>query len=240
MKAFHGSGLSAHYCCSCCLYFSIIATKKPPRIPYTWLLISIVGSVVIVQMLYWIGSQRYSTRYYYEALSAAALITAIPFAWLIRKGLRIIASPEEKSKNRPSSAKILWYVATYGAFLALCLFTLYNYSTPRIMALYRFNGISPELIDDVKSYAQDDSPILAIVAGESSGDDRVRWRSYAALMAVTSPYLDSEIVAARDYGSSRQQFFEEYPDRQVVDVLRSRERCHCTGNCTRLIAYPVN
>ncbi len=195
--------------------------KETPQIPYTWLLVSIVGSVVIMQMLYWIGSQRYSTRYYYEALSAAAILTAIPFAWLIRTGLEMIISATGKSKNTGSSAGVAWRFVTYGVFLALCVFTLYNYSTPRIMALYRFNGISPELINDVKSYAPEGEPILAVVVGASTGESRIRWRSYAALMAVTSPYLDSEIVAARDYGASRQQFLEEYPDRYVVDVFAS-------------------
>lgn len=190
--------------------------KETARITYTWLLFSIVASVVIVQMLYWIGSQRYSTRYYYEALSAASLITAIPFAWIVGKGKLQLEAGSQKSKD--SKLPTVWRIVSYGALLTLCLFTLYNYSTPRIMALYRFNGISPELVEAVESQGLDDRPILAIISGESSGENRVRWRSYAALMAVTSPYLDSEIVIARDFGSSRQQFIEAYPDRQIVDV----------------------
>lgn len=184
--------------------------KETPQITYTWLLISIVGSVVIIQMLYWIGSQRYSTRYYYEALSAAALITAIPFAWIISKG-----------KLQFEASLTIPRILSYCALLALCFFTLYNYSTPRISALYRFNGISPELIETVESARVDDRPILAIISGESSGENRVRWRSYASLMTVTSPYLNSEIVAVRDFGSSRQRFIETYPERQIVDVYAS-------------------
>ncbi|MDQ7035375.1 MAG: glycosyltransferase family 39 protein [Anaerolineae bacterium] len=170
-----------------------------PQIPYTWLLLSIVLGIVLVQMLYWIGSQRYSTRYYYEALTAAALLTALPLAWLAQK------------VNRP---------LVIGAVLLLTVVTLYHYSTPRIMALYRFNGISSELIAGVEERRTDDSPVLVIINGDATGDNRVRWRAYAALMAVTSPYLDSDIVGARDYGSSgmREQIVAQFPNRQIIEV----------------------
>lgn len=186
-----------------------VLVDETPQIAYTWLLFSIVVGIVIVQMLYWIGSQRYSTRYYYEALTAASILTAIPFAWLINKVSSILKSELLRSA---------WRGLSYVLILGLCLFTLYNYSTPRIMALYRFNGISPELIQDIEALQTNDQDILVIVSGATSGDDRVRWRSYGALMAVTSPYLDSEIVVVRDFGSSRQRFVEAYPDRQVIDI----------------------
>jgi hypothetical protein len=175
-----------------------------PQIPYTWLLLSIVLGIVLVQMLYWIGSQRYSTRYYYEALTAAALITALPIAWLARK------------TSRP---------LVIGAMLLLCVATLYHYSTPRIMALYRFNFISPELIEGVEERHMDDRPVLVLVTGDSSGENRVSWRAYAALMAVTNPYLDSEIVGARDYGTAgmREEIIAQFPDRQIIEV-------HAAGN----------
>jgi MFS family permease len=172
--------------------------KKSPQLSYTWLMLSIVISIVIVQMLYWIGSQRYSTRYYYEALSAASLITALPIVWLAQQiGRKIV----------------------YAVFLALCIFTLYFYSTPRIMALYRYNQISPEIIEAVQAHRMDDRPILVIVAGASSGDDRVRWRAYGALMVATSPYLDSDIVVVRDFGNNREDFIAQFPDRQVIDLF---------------------
>jgi hypothetical protein len=170
-----------------------------PQIPYTWLLLSVVLGIVLVQMLYWIGSQRYSTRYYYEALTAAALLTALPLAWLASKF------------NRP---------LVIGVVLLVSIITVYHYSTPRIMALYRFNGISSELIDSVEARQIDDRPVLVFINGDASGDNRVRWRAYAALMAVTSPYLDSEIVGARDYGTTgmREQILAKFPDRQVIEV----------------------
>jgi 4-amino-4-deoxy-L-arabinose transferase-like glycosyltransferase len=171
-----------------------------PQIPYTWLLLSIVLGIVLVQMLYWIGSQRYSTRYYYEALTAAALLSALPLGWLASKFKQTLV---------------------IGAVLLISIITLYHYSTPRIMALYRFNGISRDLIDGVEARQLDNRPVLVMINGDASGDNRVRWRAYASLMAVTSPYLDSEIVGARDYGTTgmREQILAQFPDRQVIEVF---------------------
>lgn len=172
--------------------------KEHPKAVYTWLMLCIVLGIVLVQMLYWIGSQRYSTRYYYEALSAAAILTALPIAWIAEQiGKKFV----------------------YAAFLGLCIFTLYFYSTPRIDALYRYNKISPDIINGVKEHRVNDKPILVIVGGATSGDDRVRWRAYGALMSVTSPYLDSDIVVVRDFGGNRDKFIAQFPDRQVIDML---------------------
>ncbi|MGB7340151.1 MAG: glycosyltransferase family 39 protein [Phototrophicaceae bacterium] len=188
-----------------------VQERTMPHVSYTWLLLSVVGSVVIIQMLYWIGSQRYSTRYYYEALSAAAILTAIPLAMMIRLGYRYLNDKSEK-------LSMLWRFMTYGALLMVCLFTLYSYSTPRIMALYRFNGISPDLIEQVENARVDDRQILAIINGATTGEQRIRWRAYAALMAVTSPYLDSDIVAARMINTTRQDLINAFPDRQIIDL----------------------
>jgi len=155
-----------------------------------------------VQMLYWIGSQRYSTRYYYEALTAAALLTAIPLGWLAHR------------------FGVISRVIVLSGMLGLCVFTLYTYSTPRIDVLHRFNFIDRDKIEAIEALREDDdTPILVIVNGASSGENRVLWRSYGALMAVTDPYFESDIIVARDYGNYRDMFLRQFPDRQVIDLL---------------------
>jgi hypothetical protein len=171
---------------------------KKPQAAYTWLMMTLVLGIVVVQMTYWIGSQRYSTRYYYEALAAAALLTAIPLGWLAQK----------------FSRKLI-----LAAVLGLSIFTLYFYSTPRINVLYHFNGVRGDLIAEVEAARVDERPILVIVNGPTSPDsERVRWAAYGSLLGVTSPYLDSDIVVVRDTGGMREQLIAAYPDRQVIDV----------------------
>jgi hypothetical protein len=172
--------------------------NKRPQSAYTWLMLTLVLGIVVVQMTYWIGSQRYSTRYYYEALGAAAILTALPLGWLAQRVGRWLVLP---------------------ALLALSIFTLYFYSTPRIDTLYHFNFVRGDLLTQVREEAVDDRPILVIVNGPTQPDsERVRWQSYGALLAVMSPYFDSEIVVVRDTGGLHDELIATYPDRQVVEL----------------------
>src|SRR5262249_37042598 len=119
------------------IYLPLLAfiRNKTPQSAYIWLMLTLVLGIVVVQMTYWIGSQRYSTRYYYEALSAAALITALPLGYLAQRLGRMLILP---------------------ALLALSLFTLYFYSTPRIDTLYHFNFVRGDLLSQVREARVDE------------------------------------------------------------------------------------
>jgi len=176
-----------------------IRLRATPAVPYTWLLLSIVVGIVVVQMGYWIGSQRYSTRYYYEALTAAALLSALPLAWVAQRSSR---------------------VAIYGFVLLISVVSFYHYSTPRIMALHGFNNIDRQKLVELEQHRENDRPVLLIVKGENSGENRVRWRSYGVYMAVTSPFLDSDIVVARDFGrlNNRERILDQFPNREIIEL----------------------
>lgn len=204
---------------------------RTTRERWTWLLICVALSIIGVQMAYWIGSQRYSTRYYYESLASLALLSALPLAWVVRRVQTLTLNPfpsgrgtstadvfasrpEEVRKNR-QGIKELFVYALIGAAL---MYSLYTYSTPRIQSLYRFNLMSPDLIAAVEARRDGDRPVLVLVNGES-----VRWRAFGPLMAVTSPYLDSDIVAAWNFRGDatdeiRRQILERFPDRQVIEM----------------------
>lgn len=175
------------------------------RTVWTWLLAGVIVGLVGVHLAYWIGSQRYSTRYYFEALPAFAILSAIPIGWIM-----------------PFAGRI-GKIAIYALFGGVLVWSLYAYSTPRIEALDDFNYISTAQIDAVQARREDDRQVLVIVRFDPNlGDDTIiRWRSYGSLMAVTSPFLDSDIVAARNASSSesfREQLIAMFPDRQVIDL----------------------
>ncbi len=176
---------------------------RDERKTWAWLLVAVILTTVGLQLLYWIGSQRYSTRYYYEALTSIAILSALPLSWLIRRvGKEIV----------------------YGVLAVALAWSLYNYSTPRITALYRFNNIHHDLIDGVNERRTSDRPVLVII----NGDD-VRWRAFGSLMAVTNPYLDSDIVAAQNYRGAasdeiRQQLIEMFPDREVIELQAAQNQ----------------
>ncbi|MDZ4765701.1 MAG: glycosyltransferase family 39 protein [Chloroflexota bacterium] len=164
---------------------------------WTWLLLSVALCLIGVQVAYWIGSQRYSTRYFYEALPSLALISALPLAGLARRGLRL---------------------GVYALVTLVLAYSLFAYSLPRIGVLYRYNQISPALVEGIAARRDGDRPVLALVTGSP-----VRWRAFGALMVQTSPYLNSDIVAAWDYRAGaaddvRAAILARFPDRQVIEL----------------------
>jgi hypothetical protein len=195
------------------IFVIVYPLNKIRKTSWTWLLLGVVVGLVGLQLAYWIGSQRYSTRYYYEALSALALIAALPIAWLARWENKWIKTPI--AWLNPHLSRLI----VYSIFAVVLLWSLDSYSTPRINALRRFNFISPELPQEIEKRRVDDSPVLVIVT--AAPDEGVLWRSYGSLMVVTSPYLDSDIVVARDSssgGSMRQQIIDRFPDRQIIEL----------------------
>ncbi len=176
-----------------------LLTKQPQTFTWTWLLATVPLALIGVHLMYWIGSQRYSTRYYFEALTALALISALPVAWLARRWKR-------------------WPI--YMALSIVLNYSLYIYSTPRITTLYRFNFVGRHIIENVEERREGETPVLVIVNGPASGEDRVRWRAMGSLMPLTSPYLDSDIVVAWDYQDEgvREAIMERFPDRFVIEM----------------------
>lgn len=168
---------------------------------WTWLFLGIAVSLIGAHMAYWVGSQRYSTRYYFEALPALALITALALEWVYR---------QLKPYKFAAIISVMLFVGQVA-------FSYYHYSVPRIESLYQFNGVTQEKIDAVAARREDNRPILVIVTSEP--ESSFTWRGYGSLTAVTDPYFENDIIVARDYnGSSREQIIGLFPDRQVIDM----------------------
>ncbi len=162
---------------------------------WLWLLAAVALSLIVLHVAYWIGSQRYSTRYYFETLGALALISAIPIGWFIRyTGYR-------------------WF--TYLLVAVVLIASLYTYSTPRITALYGFNFINQARIDAMTQRRVDDRPVLVLISGSD-----VRWRAMGPYMALTSPLLDSDVVVAWDNlePGVRDAIIARFPDRQIIEM----------------------
>ena len=157
---------------------------------WTWLLMGTFAGLVGVHLLYWIGAQVYSARYYFEALPALALISAIPVTALARKVGR---------------------GAVYVVFALMIAASLIAYTPDRLRALWRFNNVGQDKIEALESL-RDGRPVVIIVTGA----ERRSWRDWGTYMALTSPYLDSDIVAARDHGWERSQILARFPERQVI------------------------
>lgn len=166
------------------------------RLP-TWLLLGVLFALVAVHTAYWIGSQRYSTRYYAEGLTAAALLSALPLAWLARRGGA-------------------WRVIVAVGLIAALAWSYFGYSVPRISALRGYNRVTRQVIDGVMARREGDRPVLVLVTSRDA-----RWRTRAALWTLGSPFLESDIeVALVDTAlpNARESILARLPGRQVIDM----------------------
>ncbi len=156
------------------------------------ILVAVMCSLVGVHVAYWIGSQRYSTRYYMEALPAFAILSALGLAFLRQRlGNRLV-------------------IPLFGAVL---MWTAFTYTYPRLSILRGFNGVSLEKLAVLEPYRTANVPLLVVVTGED-----ISWRAGGTYMVMTTPQLDSEIVLARDRndGLFHEELRRLFADRVVV------------------------
>jgi len=177
--------------------FAVVAWQNEKRAVWTWLLFGALFSIVAAHMAYWIGSQRYSTRYYFEAAGAAAILASLPLAALAKR-------------------KEVGRFAVYGALFTVCLYSYTQYSVPRISALRGFNRVTGEVFGGIAARRTGDAPVFVLITGVDG-----RWRTRGALMTVSSPFLDNDIEFAYIEGDdpdARAQVLSRAVGRQVIEM----------------------
>jgi hypothetical protein len=187
----------------------IVAGSSSPTVTLTWLLVSFTACIVIFQMTYWVGAQRYSARYWYEAVGAVSILSA----------LAVGASPLNPLSRREGTFSFLTPLV-YAALVAVVVCAHYAYSIPRVSVLHQFNNVSRAHLEALEA-RRDGRPALVLVTGPTTGDYRVTWRAFGTYTALTSPFLDSDVVVARiPEGDTqrREQVLALFPDRQVIDM----------------------
>jgi hypothetical protein len=172
---------------------------------WTWLLLALPASLVAAYIAYWVSGSVYSARYYFEGLTAASLVSAEGLTRLVRR-LSSGVPP------RIAHGRGLLQGTLYGALAAVTLYSLAIYSPARLRPLRGYGNVSQAPIQAVNRLRREpDRPVVVIAWGESS------WRDVAALMAVTDPHLDSEIVLARDpTRSTLAALLAQWTDREVI------------------------
>lgn len=83
--------------------------------------------------------------------------------------------------------------------------------------LYRYNKIGRQQLDALNAMREPGKKVLVLVLHDPNPNVEDNWRDYGALMAMTSPYLDSDIVVARLFETdSIDEFKQRFSDRQVL------------------------
>jgi hypothetical protein len=173
---------------------------------WTWLLFAVPISLVAVHLTYWIGAGVYSARYYAEAITAVALLSGFG---IIELGRLVDVGIQRFTSLRPSfSAE--WIA--YGALAAAVSLSLIVYSPARLKPLHGYGRISQAQIDQVNRLRSNpDQPLVVIAYGDH------HWRDVAAIMGLTDPYLQNDIILARDKNSRLlDALIAQWPDRDKL------------------------
>lgn len=143
---------------------------------WTWVLLAAALALIGSTMLYWIGAAVYSARYYYEATAIFAILTA--------GGVVALA-------DHLKGWRLDWGI--YTALVMVVCYSLLSYNTGRMEGVSDYGLVGQWQIEAVDRWRfNPERPVLIIAYGS------VGWRDVGALMALTSPYLDSEYVLLRD------------------------------------------
>jgi hypothetical protein len=172
---------------------------------WTWLLLALPLSLTAAYAAYWAGGRLYSARYLSEGLTAITLISAAGVTSLARCRLR------GKRKGAASSAPTV-RGPVYIILAILTLYALIVYTPARLRPLRGYGNISRAQIVAVERMRRDPDRKLVVIES-----DALPWRSAAYLMAVTSPYRDSDIVLARDPDQYNLRVLQlQWADREVI------------------------
>lgn len=146
-----------------------------------WLIAGLIPGLIVAYGFYWIGTWLFGPRYYFEALPAAAILTAAGIAWLGGWG---DAGPGRWKRLRRSAtaAVVLVLVALNGAF----------YLPMRLQSLRGLYGVSGVRRDTFAS-AVPANAFVIVHPVES-------WTDYGTLLTLEPPFCECDRILAYSRG----------------------------------------
>jgi 4-amino-4-deoxy-L-arabinose transferase-like glycosyltransferase len=181
--------------------FGVFALRRFPR---TWTMLSILPSMILLYLFYWVSSWIFGPRYYFEGLISTTIASAAGIVWLAGKF---------PSRTKMINKKILFLRSSLTGLLVAFLIGLnVAYYIPlRLAGFHSLYGASREqLVPFESKSAVNLTPALIIV--HRLGD----WREYGTLLELSSPYLDTPFIFTIDRGSElNQQAADMFPNRSV-------------------------
>jgi hypothetical protein len=169
------------------------------------LIASTAITVVAAYALYWIGSDLFGPRYYYEALPACVFLTAAAINGLAGLPEKIAGLSFWKSLQT-------WrfiFVSVITVFLIVCSLKYYlPQRIPRFKGLY--GASASRLLPFINMDKPGITPALVIVHIAQS------WTDYSTLTELSNPYFDTPFVFSLDKGDkSNAMTAGMFPDRNI-------------------------
>lgn len=181
------------------------ATLRASR--WDYLLLASFFALVGGYVFYWADGIMYGPRYYYEALPMLLLLSA--------RGLAVLVGiVGDLGKSRfgnwvapPWSYRTIgWGLAAF-IVVALISYNLVHYM-PGQWGIYKdYNYVSDDSIEVVKKAGLRNA--LVFVEHEPGW----QWWKYGCVFSSNSPFLDTEVIYARDLGDKNAELMELFPKR---------------------------
>jgi 4-amino-4-deoxy-L-arabinose transferase-like glycosyltransferase len=195
------------------LPFGLWAVRRNCR---SWLVISVLFTLIGAYFLYWVPASAYGPRYYYEALFVPILLTAAGMRWLA--GHKVGRQPAVQWSRRSHLQPLL----TTSISLLLVAVNLFHYLPMRMNNMIGLYGVSPSCTYPLKAnLAREAAPTLVFVHVQQ------RYFEYACLLDMNSPFLDDKAILAISRGVEIDQAVARaYPDRSVRHYYPDTRRLH--------------
>ncbi|MFZ2097999.1 MAG: hypothetical protein WAV05_15305 [Anaerolineales bacterium] len=166
---------------------------------------SVVVSLVLAYMTYWIGATLFGPRYYYEGLFSLTLLSAAGIAWLagwpIRAGASFIRYKDWR-KLRPLLITLL-----VGVLVGVDLTLYVPIRLGGMVGLYNIEKADQEPF--LSASAQALTPALVIVHSQ-------RWMEYGSLLDLEDPELTTPFIFAWSISPVTDSMLaKDFPDRTV-------------------------
>jgi len=162
-------------------------------------------------VLYWADGIMFGPRYYFSALPAFLLLTA--------RGIQVAATLDFWAR-----APQVWRRAQRGVVAAMVAFLVLGnllVYLPSQMPIYNdYNYISGKHLERVRAAGLTNALVFV------EDDPDWQWWRYGALFIGNTPWLDGEVIYARDLGpDENRRLMEAYPERRayVFDGWQVRE-----------------
>jgi len=202
------------------LAFAAVPFAFASRRLWDWVLLGSAAGLIGAYIFYWADGIMYGPRYYFEAISALALLSARGCAILAtvatRSGHARAATLDATAPDEPSSemldqttgARVMTAGPLVVALLA-CLLAgnVLGYLPAVVGASRGYNGIDRSRLDTVER-ANIGSALVFV------RQDWPDWQPYGSVFPANGPFLDRAVVYALDLGQAENwRLVAAYPDR---------------------------
>src|SRR6185295_11099686 len=144
---------------------------------------------------WWADGVMYGPRFYHEATGFLALLTARGLVVLARLG----AAPGR--------------VVAGAMLVSLLAVNLALYLPVQLAALHGYNYVSRKKIDVVERAGLHNA-LVFVETGRPN-----EWWEYGMVFSANSPWLDTDVIYARDLGPLNEHLMAHYPDRSFYSLI---------------------